>query len=142
MTKPKISRRSAITAVAGACAIVALNAATLPVAANTAVKRIANGRLSVRVSAIPELANVGGAVSIGKVKGQPVGLARSGESTYVAFSLACPHQGVTVLREGDGWVCPAHRSEFESDGDLVLGPATSRLRRIPSRPSRGQVIVG
>lgn len=135
----ELSRRSLI---AGACAIIALGSVNLPVAANASVKKIANGRVSVRVRAIPELSQVGGAVSIGKVKGKPVGLARTGPSTYVAFSLVCPHQGVTVVREGNGWVCPAHRSEFEVDGDLVLGPATSRLPRVPSRVSGSRVIVG
>ena len=75
----ELSRRSLI---AGACAIIALGSVSLPVAANAAVKKIANGRVSVRVRAIPELSQVGGAVSIGKVKGKPVGLARTGPSLF------------------------------------------------------------
>jgi Rieske Fe-S protein len=134
-----LTRRSLI---AGTCAILAAGLVNLPLAANAAVTRLANGKLSVRVKAVPELAQVGGAVRIGKLKGKNVGLARTSSATYVAFDLACPHQGVTVIREGNGWVCPSHRSEFEADGDLLLGPATSRLARIPARLSRGQVIIG
>lgn len=134
-----LTRRSVIQ---GACALFAASFVGLPEAANASVKRIANGRLSVRVKLIPELSEIGGAVQIGNFKGKPAGLARTGTDTYVAFSLACPHQGVTVERSDKGWVCPAHMSEFESDGDLVLGPATRRLPRIPSRFSNGRVIVG
>ena len=135
----EISRRSLIS---GSCAILAAGLINLPIAANASVKRLANGKLSVRVKAVPELSQIGGAVRIGKFKGKQVGLARTANSTYVAFDLACPHQGVTVIREGNGWVCPSHRSEFEADGDLLLGPATSGLARIPSRFSQGQVVIG
>ena len=135
----EVSRRSVLS---GACALLALGLVNMPVAANASVKRLRDGRLLVRVKAIPELTEVGGAVQIGKVKGKAVGLARTGANTYVAFGLACPHQGVTVVRQGAGWVCPAHLSEFEADGDLLLGPATSRLTRIPSRLSKGRVTVG
>lgn len=134
-----VSRRSLLT---GVCASIALGVVNIPIAAEASVKKLSNGRLSVKVSAIPELSKVGGAVRIGKYKGQEVGVARTGASRYVAFNLACPHQGVTVIREGNGWVCPAHRSEFEANGNLMLGPATSGLVRVPSRLSRGQLIIG
>lgn len=114
----------------------------MPQASHASIRRLGDGRLSIRLASIPELSEVGGAVMIGSVKGTQAGLARTGPSSYVAFSLICPHQKVLVQREGDGWVCKAHGSEFEADGDLLLGPATSRLKRIPSRLKGGRVIVG
>ena len=60
----------------------------------------------------------------------------------VAFSLKCPHQGVTVSRDEKGWVCSAHLSEFEADGGLLLGPATKRLTRVPIKVTRGIAAVG
>lgn len=126
----------------GACALAGVVGTALPAAAESAVKRLPDGRVLVRVRAVPELAQVGGAVRIGTVKGQPAGLARTGPSSYVAFSLRCPHQGVVVDRDATGWVCPAHGSQFEPDGELVLGPATTGLARIPARLSRGRVTVG
>lgn len=134
-----ITRRSLLV---GACAIASLGISALPAAAESTVKKLPDGRVSVRVQAIPELAKVGGAVSIGNVKGTPVGLARTGPSTYLAFSLRCPHQGVTVKRDTAGWICPAHGSEFTPDGALVRGPATTGMAKVASRMSRGQVIVG
>jgi len=39
-------------------------------------------------------------------------------------------------------MCPAHNSEFEGDGDLVLGPATTGLARVPIKVSRGVATIG
>ena len=134
-----ISRRSFM---AGVCAVVALGAGEVPAAANTAVKKLPGGRISVNLKAMPALAKVGGATRIGSVKGVPVAIARTGTSKYSAFKLACPHQGVTVTRNESGWVCNAHGSEFEPDGDLVLGPATTGLARVPVKISKGLAIIG
>jgi Rieske Fe-S protein len=134
-----ISRRSFM---AGVCAVVALGAGQVPAAANTAVKKLPGGRISVNLKAMPALAKVGGATRIGSVKGVPVAIARTGTSKYIAFNLACPHQGVTVTRNESGWVCNAHGSEFEPDGDLVLGPATTGLARVPVKISKGLAIIG
>ena len=134
-----ISRRSFI---AGVCAVVALSGSELPAAANTAVKKLPGGRISVNLKAVPALAKVGGAAKIGSVKGVPVAIARTGTSKYIAFNLLCPHQGVTVTQNEKGWVCNAHGSEFEADGDLVLGPATSGLERVPMKISKGLATIG
>ena len=134
-----ISRRSFI---AGVCAVVALGGSELPASANTAVKKLPGGRISVNLKAVPALAKVGGAAKIGSVKGVPVAIARTGTSNYIAFNLLCPHQKVTVTQNEKGWVCNAHGSEFEADGDLVLGPATSGLARVPMKISKGLATIG
>ena len=141
MTEPtEISRRALF---AGTCAVLAMSSmGSFPIAANAAVKKLGKGRVSVKLKDLPELAEIGGSVSIGNVKGKPVAITRTGPSSYIAFSLNCPHQGVKVSREGMGWKCNAHGSEFEADGDLVLGPATSRLPRVPIKVSRGVATVG
>jgi Rieske Fe-S protein len=136
-----VSRRSFL---AGACGLIAIGGVSaLPAAAQTALRKLPDGRIEVTLKSVPELASVGGAVAIGNVKGVPVGLTRTGSSGYKAMSLRCPHQGVTVNRSDIGWTCFAHGSEFESDGDLVRGPATRGLSRIPvSAVRKGKVIVG
>jgi Rieske Fe-S protein len=134
-----ISRRSLLV---GACAILALSGAEVPAVANAAVKKLPGGRLSVKLKAVPALAKVGGATRIGSVKGVPVAIARTGTSKYIAFNLACPHQGVIVARNEKGWVCSAHLSEFEPDGDLVLGPATTGLTRVPIKISKNVATIG
>ena len=133
------SRRSFI---AGVCAVVALSGSELPAAANTAVKKLPGGRISVNLKAVPALAKVGGATKIGSVKGVPVAIARTGTSNYIAFNLLCPHQKVTVTQNEKGWVCNAHGSEFEADGDLVLGPATTGLARVPIKVLKNVATIG
>jgi len=134
-----ISRRSLF---AGVCAVVAVGGSEVPAAAHAAVRKLPGGRLSVNLKAVPALAKVGGATRIGSVKGVPVAIARTGTSKYIAFNLLCPHQGVTVTRNENGWVCKAHLSEFEPDGDLVLGPATTGLARVPIKVSKNVATIG
>lgn len=134
-----ISRRSLF---AGMCALVALGGSEVPAAANAVVKKLPGGKLSVKVKDLPALSTIGGATRIGSIKGVPVGIARVGTNKYTAFNLRCPHQGITVTKTESGWMCPAHNSEFESDGDLVLGPATTALARVPIKFSRGVATIG
>lgn len=134
-----ISRRSLF---AGVCAVVALGGGEVPAAANAVVKKLPNGKLSVKLKDLPALSTVGAATRIGSIKGIPIGIARVGTNKYTAFNLRCPHQGITVTKTENGWICPAHNSEFETDGDLVLGPATTGLAKIPIKVSRGIATIG
>lgn len=127
----------------GACALLALTGLTaFPTSASAEIRKISNGRITVKLKSIPELSQVGGSVGVGNVKGKPVAITRTGNNSYVAFSLNCPHQGVKVSKNEKGWVCDAHGSEFEADGDLVLGPATTRLPRVPMKISKGVATIG
>ena len=135
----ELSRRALLT---GICGVAALGLTPLSAEAASVVKKLPNGRLSIRVRDIPKVVAVGSSVQVGMVKGQAVALARTGPSTFSAFSLSCPHQGVTVEKDGDGWICRAHGSQFESDGALAFGPATTALRPVPVKVSRGVVTIG
>ena len=135
----QVSRREVL---AGVCGIAALSVAGAPQASASAVKKLADGRLSVNIKALPALKEVGGSVRVGSLKGQPVGLSRTGPSTFIAFSLMCPHQGVTVVRSETGWECKAHGSQFEPDGELTFGPATTRLPQVRTKVSGSKVIIG
>lgn len=134
-----ITRRTLLT---GACAILALSGTGIAVAAKSSVRKLPDGRLSVNLKSIPALAKVGGATSIGLLGGVPVAITRSSATQYVAFNLACPHQGVTVMRDTDGWVCSAHQSKFGAEGSLISGPATTGLVSVPIKVSRGVATVG
>lgn len=136
---PGVSRR---TMLAATCGLLLLGIGTAPpAAASTAVKTLPDGRLSVRVARVPQLARIGGAVSIGNAKGVPVAVVRTSNG-YRAISLRCPHQGVTVKRDETGWICPAHGSEFVPNGALELGPATTGLATVVSTFKKGTLIVG
>lgn len=134
-----ISRRALLTS---ACAILALGGSSIPAVAQTAVKKLPGGKLSVKLKDVPELANVGGAVKIGSIKGVPVAISRTATNKYVAFNLLCPHQQYPVERNENGWFCRSHGSEFEPDGDLTLGPATTGLKRVAIKVSRSVATIG
>lgn len=136
----EINRRALLS---GVCAILALGGlGTFPTSASAEIRKLGKGRISVKLKSIPELSTVGGSVGVGNVKGKPVAITRTGDSSYIAFSLSCPHAGIKVARSENGWVCNAHGSEFEADGDLVLGPATTRLPRVPLKISKGVATIG
>lgn len=134
-----VSRRALLT---GACALLLAGKSQVPAVANPAIKKLPGGKLSVKLKDLPALSTEGGAVRIGSIKGVHVGIARIANNKYVALDLRCPHQGATVSADPKGWLCNAHLSEFESDGDLLLGPATTGLKKIPIKVSRGVAVVG
>ncbi len=135
----ELSRRALLS---GACAVLLLGSAQASAVANPAIKKLRGGKLSVRLKDLAALATVGGAARIGSIKGIPVGIARTATNKYVALDLRCPHQGATVDRTEQGWLCNVHLSEFESDGDLLLGPATRGLKKIAIKVSRGVAVIG
>ena len=58
-------------------------------------------------------------------------VAHTDATTFVAVSQACTHQGTTVqLQESQHrFHCPNHGSNFNLNGSVINGPASSPLRR-------------
>ena len=134
-----LSRR---TLLAGLCGVAVTTIADLPAEASNTVKKLPDGRISVRVRDILALKEVGSSVRVGVFRNQPVALARTGPSSFIAFALICPHEQYRVQKDGEGWLCKEHGSKFEANGDLNFGPATTGLPRIPAKFSKGQVVIG
>lgn len=57
----------------------------------------------------------------------PLHLSQTNDSEYQALLLLCTHKGCDVKPAGSIFVCPCHGSEFNSKGDVLLGPAEDRL---------------
>lgn len=76
-------------------------------------------------STYANLASVGGYVYEGDIL-----IFRTGESTYLALSKICTHQGCTVAyNHTDGNIlCPCHSSRFTTAGAVLNGPATTSLK--------------
>jgi cytochrome b6-f complex iron-sulfur subunit len=49
---------------------------------------------------------------------------------FHAISLVCPHLGCSVDKAEDGYSCPCHGSQFDSNGALLRGPADKPLRNL------------
>lgn len=52
------------------------------------------------------------------------------EDGLTALSLVCPHLGCLVEKRDNGFLCPCHGSQFEPDGTLRKGPATTDLSHL------------
>ncbi len=52
------------------------------------------------------------------------------ESGFSALSLVCTHLGCTVESNKDGFTCPCHASKYDSQGNVILGPARKRLNSL------------
>ncbi len=75
----------------------------------------------------PALATIGTLV---RIDGQPVGIVRTGPSSFVASDLRCTHEGCITEVRGNQFSCPCHFSLFSATGDLLRGPATRGLNRL------------
>ncbi|MGV3708769.1 MAG: ubiquinol-cytochrome c reductase iron-sulfur subunit [Gemmatimonas sp.] len=89
------------------------------------------GVLTVRLSMIPRLTATNGhqviGMSDGATRADLVILNIGG--TYKAFSSICTHDRCTVTGyTGTRLVCPCHGSQFNQNGQVVVGPAPSALR--------------
>lgn len=101
--------------------------------------------MTIRVADYPTLASVGGiaVVDNGRTSGSPVAVARTGDASYVALSLICPHRGSTVSSLGGSFQCPTHGARFALDGTWTGGQATSSLSRYTTQydPTAGTLTI-
>lgn len=52
------------------------------------------------------------------------------EKGFIAISLICTHLGCTVEQSTSGFACPCHGSQFDSQGNVVHGPANKKLQSL------------
>ncbi len=59
-----------------------------------------------------------------------------------AVSLICTHLGCIVSKSKDGFSCPCHGSKFDTNGDVIAGPAPRGLSwlEVSQLPS-GKLVV-
>lgn len=75
--------------------------------------------------------------------GEEAFLYRSDESTVVAFSAICTHQGCAVEADGAARLhCPCHDSVFDAaTGEVLAGPATEPLPSIAVRIKGDEIVT-
>ena len=49
---------------------------------------------------------------------------------FFALSLVCTHLGCTVEQKDYGFACPCHGSRYDSNGNVLRGPAQKPLRSL------------
>ena len=85
------------------------------------------GTASINISDYPALATVGG-VALVTMNGGSLALVRSTQTTIVALSRVCPHEGATVNTSTGGFTCPRHGARFSLTGQWLGGQPTSSMR--------------
>jgi cytochrome b6-f complex iron-sulfur subunit len=58
-------------------------------------------------------------------------VARTENGGYIAVSQACTHQGATVQYDAtnNDFYCPVHGSVFAANGNVLMGPAATKLQQ-------------
>lgn len=99
----------------------------------TVPSTLANGGLTVVVDASSPLAVSGGAALTQAVAGGITRfflLARLTADEFSALNAVCTHEGCTVSRFASPvFVCPCHGSRYNTQGEVVQGPAPAALPR-------------
>lgn len=90
---------------------------------------VSNNMATLTFAMFPKLNTVGDGVVV-DAGGNRIAVIRTTDTTAVALSAACTHQGCTVeIEQGTPPIyCPCHGSEFSLSGAVVHGPASSPLR--------------
>ena len=103
-----------------------------------------DGKLDLDLSKNPALKKIGGAVTIDLNNGSSVAVVRTaaGVKGLTVLNLSCTHNGVTVMQNGNQWLCPAHGSQFTLAGKVVQGPARTALFKYPSTATLKTLTIG
>ncbi len=144
MTEKTISRRGAICGVVLASLGLAMDFAPDAAQAAAGISTLKNGKLQIALAQNKVLSKIGGSVIVGLSDGSELAVVRvaSGVNGFAALSLTCPHNGATVMQQGNDWICPAHGSEFTLSGKLLRGPARQALSAYPLATTAKYLTIG
>jgi cytochrome b6-f complex iron-sulfur subunit len=119
-----IGRRAFIMHSAVIAAAAAL--AACGVSGDTTAPSISSTNDTIDVNNYPALASVGG-IAVINLGNAPLAIVRTGQSTFLALSRICPHQGGTIDQSGNGFQCPVHGAQFSATGQWEGGQRTSNM---------------
>ena len=130
------------------CGVALLAVGLLPEAAQAAVTavgvKVVGKKLVLDLKQNKVLNKVGGVVQIDLQDGTSMAVIRTAAGTkgLTAISLACTHNGVTVMEQDGAWICPAHGSQFALNGKLINGPARTALQKFPITATATTATIG
>ena len=135
-----VTRRGALCAIS----LLGVGIFSSPAAATaaTGVKVLRSGKVQVTLKSNPALRKVGGVVRIDDVQGRSIALVRTSTKAYVAINLLCTHQGGELVQTGNQWQCQEHQATFTLAGKNLVGPASTALKRLPTRVTASMVTIG
>lgn len=86
--------------------------------------------LVVTLANFPSLGTDGGIARVDGLSATPVAVTRVNATTYLAFSMVCPHAGYRPIGiTSTGFECPNHGARFAANGNWVGGQRTTDLNQ-------------
>ena len=84
-----------------------------------------------------------GGMALLQASGSALLVARTGPDSFTALSAICTHQTCTITDFSNQlFVCPCHGSEFDTNGQVVRGPAVVALRAHSTQFANGSLTIG
>ena len=140
----EIQRRAFLkkTGSALACACLAGGAALEAAEKNITQYAVEDSKLIIELSRHPKLKEVGGSEMFQADKKKIIVL-HPDEKNYKAFENKCTHMGGQVsYRPKDGFMqCALHGSRFDTEGNVVKGPAAKPLTEFRTSLDKDQLTV-
>ncbi len=100
---------------------------------STVSATVVNGAVSVPINASSPLASSGGKALVNSTAGVFL-VTRTSATTFVAVTAQCTHDACVVSdATANTYVCPCHGSEFDTSGQVVVGPARLPLRQFQTQ---------
>ncbi|SEW34634.1 QcrA and Rieske domain-containing protein [Chitinophaga arvensicola] len=63
------------------------------------------------------------------------------DNTYDALLLRCTHQHNPLTPTGNGYLCSVHGSQFDKDGNVKKGPASTHLLQLKTEVNQSNLII-
>ena len=85
-----------------------------------------------------------GSAKMFRYEGKPSVAIRVNEKTVRALSAVCTHLGCIVKWDGakQQLICPCHVAAFDSNGNVVGGPAPKPLQSLGAKIVQDEIIIG
>lgn len=101
-----------------------------------------NGTITLTIDGNSPLAAVGSAAQVQYSGGTALLVARTSQDAFTALTAICTHQQCTIGGYGGQiYTCPCHGSQFNTNGQVTRGPATSALRKFQTQFANGQLAI-
>lgn len=102
-----------------------------------------NGKIVLSIDSSSSLANVGGAAFVDYQSGSIL-VDRTNSDAFNALSSTCTHQGCTITSFDPStkqFICPCHGSQYNLNGQVVVGPAKASLTAFQNSFSNNQLLI-
>src|SRR5258708_2361440 len=70
-----------------------------------------------------------------------IALVKKTETDYLAFEMICTHRHNPIVLSENGFHCPSHGSNFDSEGNAIKGPAKEPLKRFVVKVDENNAVI-